>query len=120
MSVAVEQGRVDAMLRAVLAMVVMIVALDQLLWRPVVVWAQKFRLEEGGQQPQAHSWFLDRLRRSRLLTAAGDWLGALGRRLRVPRPAARPQGPSNTPGAGDRAAPWPSPPICARRPGVIG
>ena len=29
-----------------LAMMVMIVALDQLLWRPVVVWAQKFRVEE--------------------------------------------------------------------------
>ena len=30
----------------------MIVVLDQLLWRPVVVWAQKFRVEEGGQ-PEA-------------------------------------------------------------------
>ena len=28
----------------------MIVVLDQLLWRPLVVWAQKFRVEEGGQQ----------------------------------------------------------------------
>ena len=27
----------------------MIVALDQLLWRPIVVWAQKFRVEEGGE-----------------------------------------------------------------------
>ena len=32
----------------VAAMVLMIVALDQLLWRPVVAWAQKFRFEEGG------------------------------------------------------------------------
>jgi NitT/TauT family transport system permease protein len=39
-----ERGNVGAMLWGVLAMVLMIVGLDQLLWRPVVVWAQKFRV----------------------------------------------------------------------------
>jgi NitT/TauT family transport system permease protein len=80
MSVAVEHERVDAMLWAILAMVLMIVLLDQLLWRPVVVWAQKFRLEEGGFQPAMSSWFLNVLRRSRLLTLLGRamrWLGRL-------------------------------------------
>ncbi len=67
MKAAVEQGRVDAMLWAVVAMVLMIVALDQLLWRPVVVWAQKFRLEEGTSGPRMTSWFLELLRRSRVL-----------------------------------------------------
>ncbi len=71
MSVAVEQGRVDAMLSAIVAMGLMIVLLDQLLWRPVVVWAQKFRVEEGGHQEAMSSWFLDWLRRSRLLRSAG-------------------------------------------------
>ena len=47
MSVAVAAGDGRAMVAAVVAMVVMIVALDQLLWRPVVVWAQKFRQDEG-------------------------------------------------------------------------
>ena len=79
MSVAVERGRVDAMLGAIAAMVLMIVLLDQVLWRPVVVWAQKFRVEEwahtGGA---ARSWFLDWLRRSRLI-------GAGLRRLRAMR-----------------------------------
>jgi NitT/TauT family transport system permease protein len=69
MTVAVEQGAVGAMLWAILAMVLMIVALDQLLWRPVVVWAQKFRVEEGGAQPAQTSWFLSWLQRSRLLAA---------------------------------------------------
>ena len=68
MSVAVDQGRVDAMLYAIGAMTLMIVAVDQVLWRPVVVWAQKFRVEEGGQQERLTSWFLAWLRRSRLLT----------------------------------------------------
>jgi NitT/TauT family transport system permease protein len=71
MSVAVEQGRIDAMLFAIVAMVLMIILLDQLLWRPVVVWAQKFRVEEGGYQEKMSSWFLDWLSRSHLLALAG-------------------------------------------------
>src|SRR5262249_43792526 len=67
MSRAVERGRVDAILWAIFGMMLMIVGLDQLLWRPVVVWAQKFRVEEGGLQVAASSWFLTRLRHSRLL-----------------------------------------------------
>jgi NitT/TauT family transport system permease protein len=73
MSVAVEQDRWDAMLWAVAAMVAMIVLLDQLLWRPVVVWAQKFRVEEGGQGPAETSWVLTWLRRSRLRRAVLVW-----------------------------------------------
>jgi len=73
MSVAVEQGRIDAMLWAMLAMLLMIVALDQLLWRPVVVWAQRFRVEETGESPMVTSWFLDWLRHSRLFALLGRW-----------------------------------------------
>jgi len=69
MSVAVQQERYDAMLAAIFAMVVMIVSLDQLIWRPVVVWAQKFRVDEGGYQEAMSSWFLNWLRHSRLLDA---------------------------------------------------
>src|SRR5262245_24827775 len=70
MSVAVDAGRYDAMIAAILAMIAMIVLLDQILWRPVVVWAQKFRMEEGGHVEAQHSWFLDLLRRSRLVRRA--------------------------------------------------
>src|SRR5262245_30582527 len=74
MSVAVERNRVDAMLWAIFAMVLMIVGLDQLLWRPVVVWGQKFRAEEGGLQAAAWSRLLDWLRHSRLLRILKCWL----------------------------------------------
>jgi NitT/TauT family transport system permease protein len=91
MSVAVARGDGRAMAWAVLAMTVMIVALDQLLWRPVVVWAQKFRIEEGGQGEAAQSWFLDLLRRSRLLATFGAVIdraaAALHRRRREPAAA---------------------------------
>ncbi len=85
MSVAVKEGRVDAMLWAILAMVFMIVGLDQLLWRPITVWAQKFRVEEGGYQEAMSSWFLDFLHRSRLLENAAN----LYRRFKTQREAKR-------------------------------
>lgn len=69
MSVAAARGDVRAMVWAMAAMVAMIVLLDQLLWRPLVVWAQKFRVEEGGQTESMQSWFYDFLRRSRLIPA---------------------------------------------------
>jgi NitT/TauT family transport system permease protein len=67
MKVAGDAGRTDCMLWAIVAMVTMIVALDQLFWRPIVVWAQKFRVEELGHEEAMSSWFLNWLRRSHLL-----------------------------------------------------
>ncbi len=96
MSVAVARGDTRAMAYAVVAMVVMIVTLDQLLWRPAVVWAQRFRVEESTQSAPIRSWFLDLLGRSRLLR----WTRRVGRQVArsgvallpaaAPRPAAGP------------------------------
>jgi NitT/TauT family transport system permease protein len=108
MSVAVDEGRMDAMLWAIGAMTLMIVAVDQVLWRPVVVWAQKFRTEDGGQQEKMTSWFLHWLRRSRLLLGLRlVWRRARTRwqrrRTPSPSPTARPN--SERPHAG-RPAAW--------------
>ena len=86
MSVAVAQGDVRAMIAAVVAMVVMIVALDQFLWRPVVVWSQKFRVEDSASEDTATSWFIDLLRQSDIV----DCFRALYERIRV-RIDARPK-----------------------------
>jgi NitT/TauT family transport system permease protein len=66
MAVAIERNDTRAILWAILAMTVMIVAVDQLLWRPLVAWSQRFRLDdtESGEPPR--SWVLDVLRRSAL------------------------------------------------------
>src|ERR1700730_12648878 len=73
MSVAVAKGDVPAMVWAIIAVVLMVVVLDQLLWRPVVVWSQKFRVEEGASEESSSSWFYDFLRRSMIL----EWLQRL-------------------------------------------
>ncbi len=87
MSVALDQGNVPAMALAILAMVVMIVCVDQLLWRPLVVWVEKFRLDDTAGAPAASSWVLEFLRRARLPRRAA----VLQRRAyRSARRAARP------------------------------
>jgi NitT/TauT family transport system permease protein len=67
MSVAADKGDNVARFWGVIAMILMIVLLDQLLWRPLVVWGQKFRVEEGGGEEGMSSWFLDFLNRSQIL-----------------------------------------------------
>jgi NitT/TauT family transport system permease protein len=67
----------------VLTMVIVIILYDQLMFRPLVAWADKFRFEQTGAQVTPASWFLDLLQRSRLLRSlarpGGMLLGALAR-----------------------------------------
>ncbi len=89
MSVAAARGDRGAMVASVLAMAALIVMLDQLLWRPVVVWAQKFRMEESGQAETMESWFYEILRHSRLAA----WLDEVERRSFARRRRVRPRRP---------------------------
>lgn len=88
MSVAIDRGDVRAMAAAALAMIAMIVAVDQLLWRPALAWAQKFKLEESEATDITTSWVLDLLRRSRAVTWLEDHTGRLFARFERHRPAA--------------------------------
>jgi NitT/TauT family transport system permease protein len=67
MSVAIEKGDTRAMLWAIVAMVLMILAVDQLLWRPLVVWSERFRIEEITTGRPPSSWVVTLLRQSRLI-----------------------------------------------------
>jgi NitT/TauT family transport system permease protein len=51
----------------ILTMIAVILLYDQLMFRPLVSWADKFRFEQTGAQTVPESWFLDLLQRSRLL-----------------------------------------------------
>jgi NitT/TauT family transport system permease protein len=66
MSEAINRGNTSAMIAAIVAMVVMIVLVDQVFWRPIVVWSQRFKLEDAAQADRAQSWVLSLLGRSRL------------------------------------------------------
>ncbi|MGA2233757.1 MAG: ABC transporter permease subunit, partial [Tepidisphaeraceae bacterium] len=66
MSVAATAGNIPAQIGAVIAMILMIVAVDQLFWRPIVVWSERFKVEETAQADKAQSWFLNLVQHSLL------------------------------------------------------
>ena len=70
MSEAQAAGNVRAEVGAVIAMVVMIVGLDQLVWRPIVAWSERFKMEDTAGADAPRSWVMDLFKRSRLVVWA--------------------------------------------------
>jgi NitT/TauT family transport system permease protein len=86
---AIEERDLTAVGWAILAMTVAIAFYDQLLFRPLVAWADKFRFEQTAAQTVSRSWLLDLFRRSRWCRSAVAPVGALLQRtararLRLP------------------------------------
>ncbi|NGN42607.1 ABC transporter permease subunit [Mesorhizobium sp. CGMCC 1.15528] len=75
---------------AVLAMGVLILIYDRLLFRPIVAWADKFRSEQTASQEKPRSWVYDLLRRTRLVKTIGVPLAWGWQRLMLVR-LGRPQ-----------------------------
>ena len=67
-ALAIAQQNLTAIGWAILTMIVVIVIYDQLLFRPLVVWADTFRVEQTVSEAP-HSWFLQFLRRSHIIQA---------------------------------------------------
>lgn len=68
-ALAIKQQNLPAIGYAVLAMLLVIIAYDQLLFRPIVAWADKFRFEQTASATAPESWMLDLFRRTRALRA---------------------------------------------------
>jgi NitT/TauT family transport system permease protein len=66
MSVAQAKNDGWAQLYAVVAMILMIVVIDQFIWRPLLVWSNKFKLEDTEAEFQDRSAVLRFLSRSRV------------------------------------------------------
>ena len=63
---AVEAQDIHALLWALAAMAVAIILVDQLFWRPLVAWGDRFKLEHSAAAEVPQSWVLDLLRSARL------------------------------------------------------
>ncbi|HCJ67741.1 MAG TPA: hypothetical protein DHV62_10620 [Elusimicrobia bacterium] len=74
MSVAIEQGNIQAMFYAILTMILMIIGVDRLLWRPLVVWSQKFKFEETKSAVISNSFILDLFQESKIISLLVDYL----------------------------------------------
>jgi NitT/TauT family transport system permease protein len=66
-ALAIEHKNLSAIGWALLAMTVVIIIYDQIMFRPLVVWADHFRYEQAAAQTIPHSWFLNLMRRGRIL-----------------------------------------------------
>ncbi len=79
---AANQGDMRAVVYGVAALVATIVVLDQILWRPLLSWADKFRLDGVAGEEPPRCWFGDLVSRSWLVERAGAHLAApLGERV---------------------------------------
>jgi NitT/TauT family transport system permease protein len=66
---AASAGDTRSILWGVLTMVAVIVLLDQFIWRPVIAWAEKFKIEQVENTDAPRSWVLNLMRHSRSLAA---------------------------------------------------
>jgi NitT/TauT family transport system permease protein len=75
MAAAVEAGDTRAAVYAIIAMIATIVIVDQLLWRPLVAWVEKFKLEQTEAKDNPTSWVLNLLQRSYVLPWISNHVG---------------------------------------------
>jgi NitT/TauT family transport system permease protein len=86
LALAIERKDIAAVGLAVATMAVVILAYDQLVFRPIVAWADKFRFEQTAAQQRPQSWVFDLMRRARLIKqvfAPFAWLSRQLARLRL-------------------------------------
>jgi NitT/TauT family transport system permease protein len=67
---AANRGDISAIVWGLGTLVLVIVTLDQLVWRPLLAWSNRFKLETVSGSEVPSSWFYDVLRHSRLIRAA--------------------------------------------------
>ena len=67
LATAIDQRNLGAVGYVILVMSLVILAYDQLLFRPLVAWADKFRMENTASATAPESWLLDLIRRTRLI-----------------------------------------------------
>ncbi len=79
-SLAIQQQNLAAIGWAILTMLIGILLYDQLLFRPLVAWADRFRFDAMSSEREPQSWLLDLLRRSEWVKALLERTAALAER----------------------------------------
>jgi NitT/TauT family transport system permease protein len=78
---AVSARDLPALAWAVVTMAVVILLVDQLFWRPLVAWSNRFRMEQSGAGEVPRSWVFDLLRSARIPTLVGEAFAPLNDRI---------------------------------------
>jgi NitT/TauT family transport system permease protein len=64
---AANRGDTKAILWGLATIILVIVAIDQLVWRPILAWAERFKMSAMGTDVPQTSWFYDALLSSRIV-----------------------------------------------------
>jgi len=80
-ALALEKRDISAVAWAIAAMLAVILAYDQLLFRPLVAWSARFKFETTAGATADDPWMLRLLRRTRMLQVAGDFVGGTAARI---------------------------------------
>jgi NitT/TauT family transport system permease protein len=67
---AANRGNIQALTWGIITLVLVVVAIDQLAWRPLLAWTDRFKLEMVESDSPPTSWFYDLIHSSRLI----NWL----------------------------------------------
>ncbi len=96
-----KEGNLPAVGYAILAMLAFILIYDQLLFRPLLAWSQRFKVEAISEGEGERAWFLTMLRRAGLFQGLAwlgdvlaDYLSRTARAARRPAPERVASGPS--------------------------
>ena len=85
-ALAIQQQNLKAVVWAIFTMLVVILIYDQILFRPLVAWADRFRFDQEPGIVVPQSWVLNILRRSRIVDRLTNPFGAMWRRTLIGRP----------------------------------
>lgn len=66
---AASAGDTHSILLGVITMILVVVLIDQFIWRPVIAWAEKFKIEQVESTNTPRSWVLNFVQHSRSLAA---------------------------------------------------
>jgi NitT/TauT family transport system permease protein len=82
-ALAIERRDLAAVCYAIVTMLIVILIYDQVLFRPLIAWADRFRFEQEPGVVPPESWVLDVMRRSRLVDRLTEPFASSWRRLLV-------------------------------------
>jgi NitT/TauT family transport system permease protein len=67
MALAAVQGNINAIIYSIVTMIILIIVVDQLFWRPIIAWSQKFKIELTESSEVPTSWVFNIIRRARFV-----------------------------------------------------
>ncbi len=74
-ALAIAQKNLYAVGYAILTMMIVIFLYDQILFRPLIAWSEKFKVEQSPDETESQSWLIDLIRGSRLMKRVTQSVG---------------------------------------------